>query len=293
MARNAKALCFALATVLSWSTVSTAFKLALKSLSPMQMTAVAMGTAALALVPFLAAEASRLWRQGPVFTMRRTSLSLLAGAVIFLYYLVLFHGYDRLPAQVAQPVNYTWSIMLAILLSIVRRTPLRPRQVMWMCVAWAGTAVIAMGGRSIGPVDPLGLGLVVLSTVLFAVYWVVGDVNDMPSLPGMFLCFSFACLLAGGSCLFLGDGLPRPEACPWAAYLGFFELSIPFLCWREALRLTDRVALMATLPLSTPFLALVWIHIVLGEPILATTVAGLALIVAGTFLQVREAERKS
>ena len=50
---------------------------------------------------------------------------------------------------------------------------------------------------------------------------------------------------------------------------------------------------MATLPLSTPFLALVWIHLVLGEPILATTVAGLALIVAGTFLQVREGERRS
>ena len=145
MPRNAKALCFALATVLSWSTVSTAFKLALKSLSPMQMTAVAMGTAALALVPFAALEARSLAARGRIFTPRRTGLAVLAGAVIFLYYLVLFHGYDHLPAQVAQPVNYTWSIMLAILLSLVRRTPLRPRQILWMCVAWAGTAVIAMG----------------------------------------------------------------------------------------------------------------------------------------------------
>ncbi|MBO4683950.1 MAG: DMT family transporter [Desulfovibrio sp.] len=293
MTRNAKALCFALATVLSWSTVSTAFKLALRSLSPMQMTAVAMGTAALALVPFLAAEAGALAGRGAVFTPRRTGLAVLAGLVIFLYYLVLFHGYDHLPAQVAQPVNYTWSIMLAILLSLVRRTPLRPRQVLWMCVAWAGTAVIALGGRGVGPVEPLGVGLIVLSTVLFAVYWVVSDVNDMPSLPAMLICFTVACLLAGGCCLALGEGLPAPKDCPWAVYLGFFELSLPFLCWREALRLTERVALMATLPLSTPFLALVWIHLVLGEPILATTVAGLALIVAGTFLQVREGERRN
>ena len=293
MTCNAKALCFALATVLSWSTVSTAFKLALRSLSPMQMTAVAMGTAFLALLPFLAAEAKAHAGRGPVFTPRRTGLSVLAGLVIFLYYLVLFHGYDHLPAQVAQPVNYTWSIMLAILLSLVRRTPLRARQILWMCVAWAGTAVIALGGRGIGPVEPLGVGLIVLSTVLFAVYWVVSDVNDMPSLPAMLICFTVACLLAGGCCLALGEGLPAPQACPWAVYLGFFELSLPFLCWREALRLTERVALMATLPLSTPFLALVWIHLVLGEPILATTVAGLALIVAGTFLQVREGERRS
>ena len=109
----------------------------------------------------------------------------------------------------------------------------------------------------------------------------------------MLICFTVACLLAGGCCLALGEGLPASQACPWAVYLGFFELSLPFLCWREALRLTERVALMATLPLSTPFLALVWIHLVLGEPILATTVAGLALIVAGTFLQVREGERRS
>ncbi|MBQ4124904.1 MAG: DMT family transporter [Desulfovibrio sp.] len=293
MTCNAKALCFALATVLSWSTVSTAFKLALRSLSPMQMTAVAMGTAALALVPFLALEAGALAGRGAVFTPRRAGLAVLAGLVIFLYYLVLVHGYDHLPAQVAQPVNYTWSIMLAILLSLVRRTPLRARQILWMCVAWAGTAVIALGGRGIGPVEPLGVGLIVLSTVLFAVYWVVSDVNDMPSLPAMLICFTVACLLAGGCCLALGEGLPAPQACPWAVYLGFFELSLPFLCWREALRLTERVALMATLPLSTPFLALVWIHLVLGEPILATTVAGLALIVAGTFLQVREGERRS
>ena len=33
----------------------------------------------------------------------------------FLYYVVLFKAYDLLPAQEAQPLNYTWAITLAIL----------------------------------------------------------------------------------------------------------------------------------------------------------------------------------
>ena len=33
----------------------------------------------------------------------------------FLYYLVLFEAYDRLPAQEAQPLNYMWPIVVVIL----------------------------------------------------------------------------------------------------------------------------------------------------------------------------------
>ena len=77
-----------------------------------------------------------------------------------------------------------------------------------------------------------------------------------------------------------------------AVYLGFFELSLPYLFWGKALRLADSVALLGTMPMIVPFLALFWIHLFLGEPILLTTILGLTFIVAGTFLQAREDRKR-
>ena len=44
----------------------------------------------------------------------------------FLYYLVLFKAYALLPAQQAQPLNYTWAITLSLL-----AVPLLKQQVRW------------------------------------------------------------------------------------------------------------------------------------------------------------------
>ena len=43
----------------------------------------------------------------------------------FLYYLVLFRAYDLLPAQEAQPLNYTWPIVLVLLSAIMLHQRLR------------------------------------------------------------------------------------------------------------------------------------------------------------------------
>ena len=52
------------------------------------------------------------------------------------------------------------------------------------------------------------------------------------------------------------------------------------------------MALLGTLPMIVPFLALFWIHLFLGETILLTTILGLTFIVAGTFLQAREGRKR-
>ena len=299
MSRQHTALLCAAVTILSWSTVSTAFKFALMALTPVQMTAVGMTTAAMVLAPVL-------WRQGffagggaGAASLRElprgpAALAVLGGVVLLVYYIVLFSGYDRLPAQVAQPINYIWGIVLAMGISITRRQRLTRGQLCWMVVAWLGVVVIAAGGGSSGalpPVRPAGLALIILSTVLFAGYWTLTDTNPLPPTACLFICFVTAAALAWAGTLAAADPMPRVAAWLPAVYLGCFELSVPFLCWQKALRSTDQVAFLATLPMSVPFLSLVWIHLFLGEPIVATTPVGLALIVAGTILQGRAARR--
>ena len=109
-----RALYYGLCAVLLWSTVATAFKLALRELDVWQLVAYSVCFSCLALFAIL-------WRQGrlallPRYARETPVYFLLMGLVNpVAYYLVLLRAYDLLPAQQAQAINYTWAITLALL----------------------------------------------------------------------------------------------------------------------------------------------------------------------------------
>ena len=94
----------ALGAVLAWSTVAAAFKYSLRWLTPVELLLVASLSSLLVLAGVLAV-------QGRLGHLRRLpARDWLASAGYgflnpFLYYLVLFEAYRRLPAQVAQPLQ--------------------------------------------------------------------------------------------------------------------------------------------------------------------------------------------
>ena len=101
---------FGLGAVLLWSTVATGFKLGLEIMTTTQL--LMLGTWISWMVFALAAMTS-----GDLNITRGDRLRVLALGSITpcLYYWILFAAYDRLPAHVAQPLNYTWAVTLAIL----------------------------------------------------------------------------------------------------------------------------------------------------------------------------------
>ena len=249
-----RSLFFASLTILSWSTVSTAFKLSLAAMTPLQMIAVSMTVGGLVFALVLAVAALR----GELHSFRSSDAAgaVIAGPVIAVYYFVLFQGYSLLPAQVAQPINYTWSIVLAIMLCVAHREPLSVRQVFWMLTAWAGAALIAAGGRDIGHISPAGIGLMIFSTLLFPLFWLLSDRSRLPQALFMLISFTGAAALSWAGVLWEGRPFPEMAAILPAVYLGFFELSLPYLFWGKALRLADSVALLAAhdRPLPRPLL---------------------------------------
>ena len=64
-------------------------------------------------------------------------------------------------------------------------------------------------------------------------------------------------------------------------YIGAFEMGVPFICFGLAIRETDNPALINQMCYLSPFLSLFFISVVLGEPIMPTTIVGLVLIVGG------------
>ncbi|MCZ6643116.1 MAG: DMT family transporter [Gammaproteobacteria bacterium] len=272
-------LIFALAAVAMWSTVATGFKLGLALLEPVQL--LFLGTLVSTLVFVVAVSISGNWQ------VNRQSLreSLLFGLINpFLYYLVLFEAYDRLPAQIAQPLNYTWAITLAILAVPLLKQRLSRRTAFGIVLSYLGVLILLTQGRidSFPQIDWLGVALALGSTVLWAGYWLLNTRSTTEPLTLMALSFGFATPLIGFVC-FLGPGLPvlSWKIAGYGVWVGLIEMGITFLLWQRALRLTSNAGRLGQLIFLAPFLSLILIGVVLGERIHYTSVIGLGVIVAG------------
>jgi drug/metabolite transporter (DMT)-like permease len=68
-------------------------------------------------------------------------------------------------------------------------------------------------------------------------------------------------------------------------YVGLFEMGITFLVWLKALKLSKTTARVSNLIFLAPFISLIFIHRIVGEKILFSTIVGLILIVTGIITQ--------
>ncbi len=278
-----KALVLGSAAVLMWSTVATAFKIALRQMDPYTMLTVAAPTALAVFALWLTVRRgwSGLKALTPKLWLRYALLGLLMPVA---YYLVLFQGYDLLPAQIAQPVNYTWPIILALLLRIFRNTPIPAWKFGGMAVSLGGVALISLGG-SVGGLNfsVAGFAITLGSAFLWALYWICTDdlKTKVDETLTLFLTFMF-----GTVYLWLGTLVhPMPQLATDAIgagmYIGMFEMGLPFICFGLAIRKTDNPALINQMCYLAPFMSLFIISMILNERILPSTYGGLALIVAG------------
>jgi len=286
-----KAITYGLLAVLAWSTVATAFKLALRHLDHYQLLLLANIFSLISLGVVLSA--SRKWHLLQDVTRLQLWRTLGLGILNpFLYYLVLFKAYALLPAQVAQPLNYTWALTLSLL-----AVPLLGQRLTWRdgvggLVCYLGVIVISTGGdlKGLHVSSPMGVVLALGSTIIWALYWLGNtrfsqDKYCLDPVVGLFLGFAFALPLVAAVTLIFSD-LHFDTAGIWAgAYVGAIEMGFTFVLWLAAMRLTTATARVAYLIFLSPFLSLVFIHFVLGEHILSGTLVGLVLIVGGLVLQ--------
>ncbi|MBU1567611.1 MAG: DMT family transporter [Proteobacteria bacterium] len=282
-----KAYTCALITVGLWSTIATASKLSLRYLSPgeLLMYATIISSCVLFLVLFAQKKVQNLL----ALTRRDWLMSVPFGFLNpFLYYLILFQAYDLLPAQQAQIINYTWAITLT-LLSI----PLLGQSVVgmqWLAigVSYIGVLVIATQGNLLALhfENPLGVGLALLSTAIWALYWILNTRDKRDPVLGLFLNFVCAVPLITGY-VWYTDGFRQVALIGFAGavYIGVFEMGVSFVLWLMALKLTDNTAKIANLIFIAPFTSLFLIHFLVGEEIYPSTLVGLVLVMGGLAIQ--------
>ncbi len=282
-----RALLLGLSAVLLWSTVATAFKLSLEYLAPIQLLAFASVVSLLTLGALLAASG----RFAQVFEgSRRDYLRSLALGLInpLLYYIVLFEAYDRLPAQEAQPLNYTWAFALALLAVPLLGQRLSRWDLIGGLIAYAGVWVIATRGDvfSLRFENPTGVALALGSTVLWALFWIYHIRDHRDPLVALFCTFATGVPFVLLTCAFTaGFAVEDWRGIAGAAYVGVFEMGVAFVLWLGALRASTNASRIANLIFLSPLLSLVFIRVFVGETILPSTYVGLLLIVAGLLAQ--------
>ena len=283
MSSDDKALLYGLGTVLLWSTVASAFKLSLRHLAPAELLLWAALTSTVVLGLILAV-------QGKLRSALRPSSRQLWTSVGFgllnpaLYYLILFEAYARLPAQEAQALNYTWALTLTFLSVPFLRRPVTARDAVAAAVCYLGAVVIATRGQvlALELSDPVGVGLALLSTLVWSAYWILNTKDRRDPVTGQFLSFAAAVpVVAAWVAARHGLRLPSAAGLLGAAYVGTFEMGIAFVLWLSAMKLTSSTARISNLIFISPILSLGLIHFVVGEPILPSTLLGLALILGG------------
>ena len=287
MHNQKKAYMYGLSTVLLWSTVASAFKLSLRYLDYVQLLLYSSIVSILVLTLILTFKGNiRL-----LFACSRNQYlqSLALGFLNpFLYYIILFKAYDLLPAQEAQPLNYTWAITLALLSIPLLKQRIGLKDIVSVLVSYSGVVVISTRGDilSFRFSDPLGVALALGSTIIWALYWIYNTKADRDPVAGLLLNFVFGLPWILTYCLvFSNVSVSHTIGLIGALYVGMFEMGITFVLWLSALKLSENTAKVSNLIFISPFLSLVFIHFLVGEDILASTYIGLALIITGLLIQ--------
>ena len=295
MENDKKAFLYALSAVLLWSTVATAFKITLNYLSPLQMVtaASAVSCLVLTLVAFIQGKQAQL-----LLELRRMPLYYLLIGVLnpTVYYLVLFEAYSLLPASEAQPLNYTWAIALTFMAAVLLKQKIRKRDWFASALGYLGVLVIATRGDIIGLSfsNLEGVLWALLSTFLWALYWIINTKRNADSVVQLVLAFGLSLPFLWVASVWFDDwsGIPWQG---WLAvsYVGLFEMGITFLLWMSAMKTATNTSLISNLIFLSPFISLILLNQIIGETIHMSTIAGLVLIISGLVFQRIRIKKKS
>jgi drug/metabolite transporter (DMT)-like permease len=276
--------------ILFWSTIPTAFKIGLAELRVIPMLTVATVTSTIIL--FIIVCSGKKLSLLKNITADELLMSALLGFINpFLYYIILLRAYKLLPAQVAQPLNMIWPIILVFLSVPMLKQKIAGKSFIALFVSFIGVYIISSQGQLLHPgrSNPFGMLLAMGSSFFWAMYFIlnVKDKRDESvKLLTNFLFASFYMILvylvsgkAGLSISWRGAAA--------SVYIGIFEMGITFYFWLKALQLSETSAKISNLVYLAPFLSLVFVHFIIKEPVYYTTPVGLVLIISGIYVQNR------
>lgn len=287
MQNQSKAYIFASLSVLCWSTVATAFKIALTELHYTNLLLISSAVSVITLLIILMFEKkfSLLKEQ----SFKQVLYSLLMGFLNpFLYYIILFKAYSLLPAQEALTLNYTWAIVVSLLSIPILKQKIKLSSFFALLISFSGVAVITTKGNLLDLKfeNPEGVALALSSSLLWGLFWVLSIKDSRDGTIKLFMNFVFGLIFILIHNISMNTiQIPSLKGFIAASYVGLFEMGITFVFWLKALKYSDTTVKISNLVFLSPFLSLFFISLVLKEQIFFSSLVGLLLIITGVIVQ--------
>lgn len=294
MSDESKSYLLAGLAVLFWSTIATAFKIALSETTEGQLLFFASLTAVIVLLIICIAEGNgrSLLSTSPADILRSAMLALLNP---FIYYLILLRAYYLLPAQVAQPLNMIWPIVLVFLSVPLLKQKIPARSFIALFISFAGVYLVSSQGQVFNPGKSNWLGVLLAtgSSVFWALYFILNLKDKRNESNKLLLNFMFSTIYIA-IYLAITDGFEgiSSKGLISSVYVGVFEMGLTFYIWLKALRLAKTSDKISNLVFLAPFISLLFISAILKEHIYYTTFIGLAFIIGGIIFQKTEAKNR-
>ena len=287
MKKQSQAYIFALAAILLWSTVATAFKIALNGMDYIHLLGI---SSAIAMLFFTII----ILYKGEFKTVCKTpKADILHSALLgflnpFLYYLILLKAYSLISAQLALSLNYIWPITLVLLSIPILKQKIGLKSIACILLSFIGVIVIANKGSftSIQSPNTWGVILAIGSSIVWSLFWIFNTKDQRKDIHKLFLNFVFGAIYSLITLVLFGEiSFPNFNSIAAAVYIGLIECGVAYILWLRAMKLTSSTDKIGNLVFLSPFISLFLIHLIIGETIYLSTWIGLSIIVTGILLQ--------
>ena len=278
--------------ILLWAAIPVASKKILVTLDNLQMLFYSTVLSALAIGGVLVAQGKHrlLIRACPA---ELGQMALLGSLGAYLYYVLLYAAFARTTAVEGFILAYTWPILVSLLAVLLLGEALTGRKVLAVAVSFLGVVVIVTQGRllSVSFTSLSGDLLALSGALVFALFSVLGKGKRFDPTVAALVYFLTALLLVTPTLLLFSRlEWPPPGIWPWLLLNGLLINGVTYIFWFKALEHGDTFVISNALYL-TPFLSLIYVLLLLDEPVRPSAVMGLAIILAGIGLQSWEAWR--
>ena len=282
---------YAFVAIAIWSTTATVSKLLLHSYTTMQILLVSATVAAafLLVVNLIKGNLKKL----KSYRLRDYLITAGVGVLgTFLYNLFLVLGIDKLLASQAMIINYLWPMMAVVAGCILLKEKMTLRKAIAVVLSFTGVVIVTSNGNLAGIAGSnlVGAGYCVLAAVSYGLFVALNKRLRYDSFLSMMLYYIVSAVVAAIYVIFAGQ-MPTISGVQslGLVWIGMGDYAIAYVSWALAMK-AGETAKIANLAYITPFLSLLVAHFLLGDPITVWSVGGLAVIVAGIFLQLKDAK---
>lgn len=205
------------------------------------------------------------------------------GLLIYGYFFFYNIALYRLSAVTASVVNYTFPVFILIFDAILQKRKLTFKSILPALLGLTGVILVVTGGNSasLGGVDGAGILFGLIGALSWGLFSVLGTKVKTESIfANMIYCITGLLLSAVTLLVCSEPVMPTWQIWLWLLWIGGFSFVLSNLLWIYTMKILSAEK-AAAVSFLTPFINLLFIAVILKEPVGIWSIAGLIIILGG------------